>query len=519
VTGRTSNGYAIGVLDALTDRETARYLPSVGAEKNRQMVEPMANYFVARVKKDFHEGATTIGGIVTSTLRRIGDDTIAADRLRSRATELGVDWVHTWGHRTYRWMGSVVASDVGGSAAAIAATERSSVHYYQRPDRRVIDHGFFGAGYDTAATVMRGWGLYTRVAKENGDWLWELAQNWRSPGFEVNDASYASRTGYRWMNGNLARQWVKPTQWYRNIFVSTGSNQEFNWDGLRTFQDLTAYFGMELPNYWRVRTFVIHQPVVDDDRQTRGGPVTKRDGYDFAHLQVSTDPRQVAVFDLSTNFARGLHDGTRMRQWQPGIALKPMPSLYVQLAPSYNMSESATQYVTTMADPTATSFGGKRYVFAFIRTRTLSLESRVNWTFTPALTLQLYVQPFLASGDYQRFREFAAPRAIRMLDYGRDMGTISRNVATRTYTVDPDGTGPAAAFGFSDPNFTARSLRGTAVLRWEYRPGSTVYFAWTQQRAGSSGDGTLEFGRDQSALWRDPADNVFLVKVNYWLGR
>ena len=104
-------------------------------------------------------------------LRQLGADSIAADRLRSRATALGVDWVHTWARRNYRWMGSMVASDVGGTPQAIALTQRSSVHYFQRPDRQVIDGGFFGARYDTTAMVMRGWGLYTRVAKEQGNWL------------------------------------------------------------------------------------------------------------------------------------------------------------------------------------------------------------------------------------------------------------------------------------------------------------------------------------------------------------
>jgi hypothetical protein len=518
VTGRTSKGYSIGILDALTDRETGAFVRTAGGAESRQLVEPMANYFVGRVNKDFREGATTFGGIVTSTLRRMGDDSAAAHRLRDRATVVGVDWRHTWKNREYRWMGSLVASDVGGTPEAMALTQQSSTHYYQRPDRQVIDRGFFGARYDTTATVMRGWGMYTRVAKEHGNWLWELAQSWRSPGFEVNDASFVSRTAYRWMNGNLVRQWVKPTRWYRNIFASTGMNQQFDWDGLRNFQDVTAYYGMELPNYWRIRSFVIHNATADDDRLARGGPVMKRDGYDFAHLQLSTDPRQVAVFDLTTNAAHGAHDGTRMRQLQPGIALKPMPSLYVQLAPSYTVSENSAQYVTAVTDPTAVAFGGRRYVFGYIRTQTLSLETRVNWTFTPALTLQLYAQPFFASGDYLRFREFAAPRTLLMLDYGRDMGSIARSGAGR-YTVDPDGSGPAAAFSFGDPNFSVRSLRGTAVLRWEYRPGSTVYFAWTQQRSGVGPEGTMDLGRDQSALWRDPADNVFLVKMNYWLGR
>jgi hypothetical protein len=175
--------------------------------------------------------------------------------------------------------------------------------------------------------------------------------------------------------------------------------------------------------------------------------------------------------------------------------------------------------VTTAADPTATAFGGTRYVFALLRARTVSLDTRVNWTFRPALTLQLFAQPFIASGDYQTFREFAAPRTVRKLDYGHDVGTIVRDPATRVYTVDPDGAGPAASFKIADPNFTARSLRGTAVLRWEYRPGSTAYFVWTQQRSGASDAGTLDFGHESSALFRDRPDNVFLVKLTYWLGR
>jgi hypothetical protein len=158
-------------------------------------------------------------------------------------------------------------------------------------------------------------------------------------------------------------------------------------------------------------------------------------------------------------------------------------------------------------------------VFAFIRTRTLSMDTRVNWTFSPNLTLQLYAQPFIASGDYLRLREFAAPRTPTMRDYGRDAGTLTRNASTGAYTIDPDGAGPAAAFTIANPNFTARSLRGTAVLRWEYRPGSTIFFAWTQKRSGFTDDGTIDFSRDQAAMWRDPAENVFLVKVNYWLGR
>jgi len=503
----------------VTDRETARYVASPGGPQALQAVEPLTNYFVGRVKKELNQGSTTVGAIVTSTARRLGDDSVLTAQLRSHATVVGLDWTHAWHQREYNWRGSVAASDVAGAPPAIALAERSSAHYFQRPDRRVGGDGLFDARYDTLATALRGYGLYTRLAKDNGDWLWETAQNWRSPGFEVNDVAYLDRADYRWMNANVGRQWTTPTRWYRSIFTTVGGQQQFNYDGLRTDEQVQAYYGMQFPNYWNLRTFAIHHPTVDDDRLTRGGPAVKRTGYDFGHVQVSTDPRRRAVFDFTVEGGQGIQSGTHTLILQPGMALKPAANVFVELSPSYTADEDAAQYVTTVSDPTATAFGGSRYVFAFIKTRTLSLTTRVNWTFTPNFTLQLFAQPFFASGDYRRFREFAAPRAVRKVDYGRDAGTIMRDPASRTYTVDPDAAGPAPPFSFDDPNFDVRSLRGTAVLRWEYRPGSTAYFVWTQERSGTDGAGDFDLGRQRSALFRDRPTNIFLIKVNYWLGR
>jgi hypothetical protein len=520
VTGRTKGGYTVGLLDAVANRESARYLPAPGAPQLEQTVEPLSNYFVGRVKKEFNQGATTVGAIVTATARRLGGDTVLAARLRGHAEAAGVDWNHRWHQREYSWRGSVVASDIAGAPGAIALAQRSSAHYFQRPGRRVSGDGLFGARYDTLATAMRGYGLYTRLAKDNGDWLWETAQNWRSPGFEVNDLAFLDRADYRWMNANVGRQWTVPTGWYRNIFTSVGGQQQFNFDGLRTDNQQQVYYGMEFLNYWNLRTFAIHHPTVDDDRLTRGGPAVKRTGYDFGHVQLSTDARRRAVFDLSVERGRGIDSPTRAFIFSPGVALKPAASVFVQLSPTYAADEDAAQYVTAVADPTAAAFGGSRYVFAYIETRTLSLDTRVNWTMTPNLTLQLFAQPFFASGDYSRFREFAAPGAVRKLDYGRDFGTIARDPATGRYAVDPDGeAGAAAPFSFDDPDFAFRSLRGTAVVRWEYRPGSTMFFVWTQQRSGSEAVGDFDFHRDYAALLGDRPDNVFLVKVNWWLGR
>jgi hypothetical protein len=307
-----------------------------------------------------------------------------------------------------------------------------------------------------------------------------------------------------------------------NIFTTVGGQQHFNYDGLRTDEQAQAYYGMEFPNYWNLRSFYIHHPVVEDDRLTRGGPAVKRSGYNFGHFQVSTDARQRAVFDVTFEGSRGVSAPTHMFYFAPGIALKPAASVFIQLSPGYSADEDAAQYVQTVSDPTATAFGGNRYVFAFIKTKTVSFDTRVNWTLKPDVTLQLYAQPFFASGAYSGFREFAAPRTLRKLEYGRDIGSITTD-ANGNYSVDPDstatGNGPAARFTIGKPDFSYRALRGTAVLRWEYRPGSTMFFVWTQQREGSTSEGNYEFRRDYSSLFRDRPDNVFLIKATYWIGR
>ena len=522
ITGRTKGGYTLGILDAVTNKETARYLPALGDPELTQTVEPFTNYFVSRVKKDLNGGATTIGGVLTSAIRQL-NDTIISDRLRRNAEAVGLDFNHSWKQRQYGWIGSVVFSDVGGTSPAIDLTQQSSAHYFQRPDRRVTTDGIFDAKYDPNATSLRGYGFYTRIAKNTGNWFWETAQNWRSPGFEVNDLSFLDRSDYKWMNANVGRQWNTPGSWYRSAVILGGGQQQFNYDGDRTDLQTQLYYGNEFLNYWNLRSFVIHRPSVLDDRLTRGGPVVKRTGFNYGDIEVSTDARKRAVWDIDVQMSRGIDTDTRSFGVRPGLALKPAANVFISMSPSYNYDEDAAQYVMSQQDPTATSFYGNRYVFAYLKSHTLSLDTRINWTFNPTLTLQLFAQPYIASGQYSSFREFAAPRTVQKVVYGEDVGTIARTPATPTssafYTVDPDGAGPASAFTFGDPDFTFRSLIGNAVVRWEYRPGSTVFFVWTQNRTGFDPNGEFDFGRQRSALFRDRPTNVFQIKVNYWIGR
>ena len=197
------------------------------------------------------------------------------------------------------------------------------------------------------------------------------------------------------------------------------------------------------------------------------------------------------------------------------------------MGPSVTRSYTAAQYVTSMADPLATSTFGRRYVFAPIGQTTVALETRLNVTFSPTLTLQVYAQPLISSGDYGDLAEFRTPSKHRFSTYGQDIGTSVRQ-GDGNYLIDPDGPGPASDFTVSDRSFNLRSLLGNAVVRWEWSPGSTLYLVWQQSRAGrvraSEFDetgaldvGIFDLGYDAQELFGLRSDNIFLVKVNYWL--
>ncbi|HEV8150604.1 MAG TPA: DUF5916 domain-containing protein, partial [Gemmatimonadales bacterium] len=391
ITGRTRGGFTLGVLDALTARENATVL--VNGVREKQQVEPFTNYFVGRIKKDFKRGDLVFGGMATSVYRSLGDPLLAA-RLNAHSEALGLDWNARWKNRSYSFVGSLAFSNNEGDPQAIRRLQNSSARYFQRPDRRSGSNGFLSDRYDPDATALRGLGGYSRFAKDAGKLLFETAVNWRTPGFEANDLAFNTRSDYFWMNGNLALSLARPTKWYRNYFLTLGTQREYNFDGDRTdTQFHTGAFG-QLLNYWSINAFVIRRTSVFDDRLTRGGPVVKRPGYLFYSLNLNTDSRKRLTLGLSPSLS-WTDEGYRSPSLSVQLGVRAASNVSFSLAPSYGFNRAARQYVTTVADPTATATYGSRYLFAELRQKTASLDTRVNVTFTPTLTFELFAQPFI----------------------------------------------------------------------------------------------------------------------------
>jgi hypothetical protein len=525
ITGRTSKGITVGVMDALTNRESARFRPIGLASDSTLEVEPLSNYFIGRLRKDFRGGATRIGTITTLVNRNLRTPDEVA-RLRSNAQAAGLDIDHHWAGRAYSFNVQTAFTHIGGDTAAIRRAQFSSARYYQRPGRTETSDGLFSTEFDPTRRNLYGYGLYARLAKETGNWLWETTQNWRSPGFEANDMGVLGRADYKWMLVNVFRQWTTPGKWYRNMYTIWGAQTQNNYDGDKNEGDLHAWWQATFKNYMNFSTFVLAHPSTYDERLTRGGPTVIRYGYNMLSLNFGTDSRKRVVANTGVQIVRPVDntEGGRISYF-PSLTLKPSSRVLLTFSPSLDIDNTAQQYVDAITDPTvAPAFAGARYVFGRLQQKTFSMDTRVNMTFTPNLTLEMFAQPFLASGKYSSFKEFAEVKSRRMFFFGRDNGSTivtntDANGAKTGYTIDPDGPGLAAPFDIGNPDFNFRSLRGTGVLRWEYRPGSTLYFVWTQERSGSDQFGDFNFSRDRSALFRDRPTNVFQIKGTYWIGR
>ncbi|MEO7104056.1 MAG: DUF5916 domain-containing protein, partial [Gemmatimonadaceae bacterium] len=505
VTGKTA-GWTIGLLDALTSQEDANVVSTSGVRGTRP-VEPRTNYLVGRLRRDFRAGNTVVGAMLSSVDRSLGDSSLAAN-LRGRATMGGIDFEHAWAKRSWVVSGLISGTQVTGSASAIAATQRSSARYYQQPDASYLK-------FDSTLTSLSGHMSEIAIAKR-GTWNGSVALKDVSPGFEVNDIGFQSRVDYRSASTSFGYQTSEADKLFRSKYLGVGTTSAWTYDGTSIYQSPYFNAGGTFSNLWGFNVFAYDNPSFYDNRLTRGGPLTRVPRSWSVNLSVNSDARRLVTVTPSLSLLSDA-SGATDRNTSVSVDMRPASFIHVSLGPSLDVQHSTGQYVSGVRDPLETSTFGRRYVFANLSQTTLAMETRLDWTFTSELTLQLYAQPFVSTGKYSSFKQLKAPRTYSFDVYGQDIGTISRDASG--YTIDPDGTGAAPSFGIGDPNFNIRSLHGDAVLRWEYRPGSTFYVVWQQQRDGYEPIGDFSFGRDAGAIFRAQPTNVFLVKFAYWIGR
>jgi hypothetical protein len=508
LTGQTSGGWSIGIMEAVTAKETADFVDEFRGKGNTD-VAPLSNYFVGRIRRDFRNGQSAIGGIGTAVNRDLSADALAAE-LRSSAYTGGVDLFHEWGNRSWSLTGHLAGSRIAGDAAVIEAAQSASARYFQRPDAGHVE-------LDPTMTSMSGYTGEISLRRQAGlHWRGNVEVNATSPGFEVNDLGFQRDADRRQAEASLEYQENRPGEVFRSWEVSVSPRASWNFDGDRIGSSVSLRSRATFLNYWSPSLSISRNFETYDDRLTRGGPLAKKPAETSLSLWTTSDWSKpysgFASIRREWDEAGGSQTSVNAR-----ITMKPSSTWELTMGPNLSFNRAFAQYVTTEADPLATETFGARYIFGELEQTTLSMETRLNVTFTPNLTLELFAQPFIASGDYGQLRELKQAGTFDFIDYGIDAGEISLDDDGNAL-VDPDGTGPAEPFTVYNSDFNRVSLRGTGVIRWEWRPGSTLFLVWQQSRSDRYKDGHFDFGRDADAMFAARADNIFMVKATYWIG-
>ena len=509
VTGKLPGGWSVAMLDAVTPEETARYVIDPNNPALRTPVEPFTNYFASRVRREINGGNTAFGALVTA-VHRSTDNELLESMLRSSAYLVGVDFNHTWGNRMWALDASYAKSLINGSEDAILRAQQSSARYYQRPDSKFLE-------LDPTATSMGGHAAQLAVTKVNGNWGGNVYLGDKSPGYETNDLGATFTVGRRGVATDIHYFNPKPGTVLRDWTLGFLTGNDWNYDGDRTTSYIGSIQNMRFRNFWQLNTNVFVNFPSYDDQFTRGGAIAYLPRRTNINASLSTANRGLLPAGLEARINSNTAGGWSRTVGIEGV-LRPASNIRFVLEPSYTRSHNISQFVRAVNDPFAESTFGRRAVFSTLDQHELALTTRLDWTFSPRMSLQLFVQPLVSSGDFSGYKEFTTPGAFEFAEYGVDRGTIVRDDQTGTYQVDPDGAGGGPAFSVGDPNFNFRSLRGNAVFRWEYRPGSTLFVVWQQSRQGIAGVGDFSFSRDFSEVFNAPSTNVIAVKLTYWLG-
>ncbi len=508
LSGKTAGGWSIGVLDALTGKETARSMTD-GVESTTP-VEPLTNYGVVRVIRDFREGKSAIGGIFTTTNRSLPPSG-ELDWLQKSAYTAGVDVRHRFGpDNAYQITGSFVGSYLTGTADAIDEVQTSPVHNFQRPDADYLH-------YDAARTTLAGSAAKMELWKLQGDWRFALFGMTLSPEFDANDLGYQRNgdmifsgfwTGYNENDaGPVFRSWrVGMNGWNGSTYGGDRIDLGGNVNG-----------GFELNNLWGGSAGINYSTEALSTSMLRGGPGFLRPASWNVWSNFWTDHRKPVQLSVSFGGDGAAGSGAHGMYVSPGLTIRPSDNADLYVGPSYSKSTNPIQYVDEQdAD------GQPYWILGTVDQTTVSMTARLNYTFSPTLSLQLYAQPFMSAGTYADFKYVTNARAAAYEDRFHRIGagemTSWRNEDDElVHGVDATGDGNGD-FEFTDPSFNFKQLRSNVVLRWEYRPGSTVFLVWSQGRTDYVEDGRFRFGRDVNALWNAAGTNVLLIKVSYWLG-
>jgi hypothetical protein len=475
ITGKVGP-FAVGVLHAVTARESARVASGPLLTQSETPVEPATNYSAARVSREFADNSR-ISVVMTNVRRSL---TPELEFLPRHAFAAGTEGEWRLGSR-YSLSGFWHGSSVRGTPDAMLRLQRNNVHSFQRPDSD-------GLEVDPNMAELRGHSGVISFSKISGTRTrGNVNMGFRSPGYEVNDMGFRNRSDMVWQEAWFQVRDDVPGRFVlrRNINFNHWHTWNFDGDRLDFGGNINSHW--TFANNWSVGGGVNVNSERFDDRRTRGGPGGLVPGNRNGWWYFDSDNRRLVTLNLSGDWYRDSFDSYNWRQGV-GATVRPTTALSTSVSMDVSRNQNDRQWITNLEQEERT-----RYVFGHIDQRTVTLTLRASYTITPNLTVQVYGRPFVSAGAYSGFKELVNGRATAEGD----------RYASFSYQGNPD--------------FRIRSFRTTNVLRWEYRPGSALFVVWQQGRQDFANRGDLRFGPDFGGSFSAPAESTFLVKFSRWV--
>jgi hypothetical protein len=503
ITGRLASGTSIGVLTAVTDRERARSFNVASDTTINSDIAPLAGYGVVRLQQEFGASASTVGFSGTTVLRDVDEGSALASIYTRRAFAGGVDWNLRFNGGAYELSGAAGISRVEGDSNVIASIQRNSAHYFQRPDQ---DH----ISFDPNRTSLTGYFGSLRFAKNAGrHWLYQAGASAESPAWELNDAGRLGNADDIDGFASLRYRENTPGKLFRSYSYALFSFAGWNFGGLRQYRGLDLELNHQWLNFMNSFVSVEYYPADNSDALTRGGPLMRVPVSWNVNGGLNSSFSAGTQWNVFAIYSQDELDGYLWRM-NGGVTFKPSTRWQFSINPSISREKNPRQYITQRANGPAETFG-TRYIFGTVRRSTIAAQLRMTYALDPDLTLEMYAEPFVASGQYTGLGELAAPRTNDLRLYGTGGSTITQ-AGDGTFTI----TDGADQFTTA-PNFNVLSFRSNVVLRWEWRPGSTFFLVWQQNRFGQEDPLTRARVGDLWDTLSAEGDNFLAVKVSYWI--
>jgi hypothetical protein len=497
VSGKTADGFSIGILQSLTANENAK-INSSGFIRNVS-VEPLTNYFLARVQQDYDNGNTVLGGIFTSTNRIINEPYL--EFLNRNAFTGGVDLLYQWKDKEYFLDAKLLGSTINGSPEAIKILQTSSARYYQRPDADYLH-------YDTTLTQVSGYGGRIRIGKGSKDnWRYSTGLHWRSPGLDLNDMGYMQTADDIEQENAVSYFIMQPESIFRTYSFGLTEFNDWNFGKEHLYSGGSLNVYLEFLNKWAFSTTFTYQSQTLDTRILRGGSAMLVPALWSNSVYIRTDPSEKIFFDLNTSLSISDNQCSKYYYVQPEFSIIPVNTLKLSISVNYSNNLNNLQYVDTKSVA-----GINRYIIGKIKQQTLGLTFRIDYNITPELSIQYYGSPFASVGKYSEFKSVTNPRAE---EYSDRYTKLIPQLVNNNYEV-LENNSSQVNYEFGNPDFNFFQFRSNLVLRWEYRPGSQLYLVWSQDRTNYIMPGDNSVYNALSSLTSVYPNNIFLIKFNYW---